>query len=136
MASPFDAAVKAAGAIHDRIMGETFEFHPMAVGNADVNSRAAITADPDRAIVLNLLAVWGNPSARTGSGAVRTIGVEPELPGHASDRPFISLDLSRLPYAPKRGDKVKRLANGQSYKIAEVLPSQPGFARLDLNVIG
>lgn len=136
MASPFDAAVKAAGLMHDRIMGETFEFHPMMHANSDVNARADLVADTSRAPVLNLVAVWGGPSARTGSGAVRTIGVQPELPGHASDRPFISLDLARLPYAAKPGDKVLRVANGQWCKVAEVLPSQPGFARLDLNYIG
>lgn len=136
MVSPFDAAVASAGLIHDRVMGETFEFHPMTRTDGDVNKRAAVVVDPARAVVLNLLAVWGDPSARAHSGAVRTVGVEAEQAGHATSRPFISLDVSRLPYEAARDDRIKRLATGKLYKLAEILPSQPGYARFDLNLIG
>lgn len=104
--------------------------------NSDVNARGAVAVDATRAVVSNLLAVWGDPSARANSGAVRTVGVEAEEGGHASSRPFISLELSRLPYSAARGDRVKRIKTGQTYKVAEILPSQPGFARFDLNLIG
>jgi hypothetical protein len=130
--TPFAAAARAAANAHDRIMGETFEFRPMML-SADVNARPVV--DPARAIVLDLLAVWGEPSARADSGPVRTPGVMPEKPGHASARPFLSLELARLPYAPQRGDIVVRVATAARYRVAEILPSTPGFARLDLNRI-
>jgi len=131
MTAPFAAAARVAAAIVDRTFGDTFAYHPMAVG-ADVNSRAA--PDPDRAIVTGLRLPFSAQGARVASGPTPTPGVKPERPGHASDRPFVSLDLSRLPYVPKKGDRL--LAdNGDLFRVAEIVPSTPGFARLDLNQI-
>jgi hypothetical protein len=132
MANPFVAAAAAAAATHDRVMGETFTFQPMARA-ADVD--APMSVDTGRAVVTGLLAVYGEPSARDASGPVRTPGVNVGHPGHASARPFISLALSRLSYRPRVGDRLTRDATGATYVIAEVLPSTPGFVRLDLNEI-
>lgn len=133
MASPFNAAMAAAAATHDSIMGEVFEFRPMKSAN-DKNAPGVV--DPDRAVVSNLSAAWGDSAARFHADAFREPGAKSERPGHASSRPFISLQLSRLPYEPKNGDFVVRLETDRKYKVAEVLPSSPGFVRLDLNLIG
>ena len=130
MPSPFAAATQAAAAAVDAIMGETFTFRPMK-RQADVSARPVI--DPDRLVRSGVVAIFGEPSARLDSGAVRTPGVKPEHPGHATSRPFVSLSRSRLPYAPEKDDIVIREATGVRYMIAEVLPSTPGFVRLDLN---
>lgn len=130
MTSPFDAAAASAAAAVDAVLGERFEYRPMR-RSADVNARFA--ADPSRAVVTGLLAVFGEPSARADAGPVRTPGVEAERPGHATARPFLALALSRLPYAPAVGDRVLRSATGVVYRVAEILPSHPGFVRLDLN---
>jgi hypothetical protein len=132
MTNPFAAAISAAAKVHDSIMGESFDYRPMAQTN-DVNAKPS--ADGTRAIVTGLRLPFGEPTARFDSGAMQTPGVRAERPGHATARPFVSLDLSLLPYAPKRGDRVLRVANGALYQIAEILPSTPGFARLDLNII-
>ena len=66
---------------------------------------------------------------------VRHVGVKPGHPAHASDRLFISLDLSPLPYAPRHGDRLLRVATGQFYHVADIQPSTPGFSQLDLNKI-
>lgn len=130
MPSPFAAATNAAAAAVDSYMGERFEYRPMKRA-ADVDARTSV--DTGRVVVLDLLAMWGDPSARDMSAAAREPGVKPEYPGHASTRPYIALELSRLPYAPVKGDIVVRKDTGDRFKVAEVLPSSPGFARLDLN---
>ncbi|MBR2117673.1 MAG: hypothetical protein IJ935_03170 [Afipia sp.] len=132
MASPFAAAVAAAAATHDAIMAETFEYHPMRSVDDPL---AAFGVDPDRAPVLDLLAPWGDSAARAHADAFREPGVKSERPGHATSRPFISLDLRRLPYESKLGDIIVRKVTLRKYKVAEVLPSSPGFVRLDLNRI-
>lgn len=130
MPSPFDAAISAAAATHDAIIGELFDYSPMM---AEPNVRPV--ADTGRAIVTDLLAPFGDSADRAFSGPVRTIGVQTERPGHASNRPYISLQLSRLPYAPADGDRLLRKKTGDLYQVAERLPSTPGFMRLDLNLI-
>lgn len=132
MASPFDVAVAAAAATHDAIMAEAFDYRPFAAA-ADVN--AVAQSDPGRAVVSGLLATWGDSAARVHGDAFREPGVKSERPGHASSRPFVSLDLARLPYQPRVGDRIVRLKTGGIYRVAEVLPSSPGFVRLDLNAV-
>lgn len=130
MSSPFDAAVAAAAATHDAIMSEAFAYHPMRAGS---DKNAPLSADPDRAVVPDLPATWGDSAARAHADAFREPGVKSERPGHASSRPFVSLWLSRLPYPPRAGDRLIRARTGETYRVAEVLPSSPGFVRLDLN---
>ncbi len=132
MTSPFAAAAAAAAKAHDAVMGERFDYRPMKRAT-DVN--AAPVIDPDRPVAEGVLMPFGEPSARADSGPVQTPGVTAQRPGHATVRPFVSLDLARLSYAPRAGDVLVRLAGGQRYRVAEVLPSTPGFARLDLNRI-
>lgn len=132
MPSPFAAAIKVAAATHDRIMGDTFDYLPMSAGN-DVNARPV--ADVARAIVTGLLLPFGASSARVHSGPVHTVGATAERPGIASDRPFVSLQLSLLPYPPRTGDRLRNVDTGELFRIAEILPSAPGLARLDLNQI-
>lgn len=132
MPSPFNAAMAAAAATHDSIIGESFEFYPMKPA-LDVNGRTG--ADPDRAIVLDLLAPWGDSAARAHADAFREPGVKSDRPGFATSRPFISIQMTRLPYRPIRGDQVVRKETGDRYRVAEVLPSSPGFLRLDLNLV-
>lgn len=132
MPSPFNAAMAAAAATHDSIIGELFQFYPMKPA-LDVNARPA--ADPDRAVVLDLLAPWGDSAARAHADAFREPGVKSERPGHATSRPFISIQMTRLPYRPSRGDQIVRKETGDRYRVAEVLPSSPGFLRLDLNLV-
>jgi hypothetical protein len=132
MPTPFAAATQAAAATVAAVMGESFDYIPMTTP-ADRNARPV--ADPERDVVRGLAAVWGAPSARADSGPVRTPGVTAERPGHASSRPFVSLPRARLPYDVRRGDRLQRLASGELYQVAEVLPSAPGHVRLDLNLI-
>ena len=131
MTAPFAAAARVAAAIVDRTFGDTFAYHPMATG-ADVNSRPA--PDPDRAIVTGLRLIFSAQGARAASGPTASPAMRVEKPGHASDRPFVALDLSLLPYAPCKGDRLLA-GNGDLFRVAEVVPSTPGFARLDLNQI-
>lgn len=130
MGNPFDAAVKAAAASSDAILAEPFTFTPMKFAN---NVSARPVRDESLAIVERVPCVWGEPASRVGAGAARQIGVKTENPGHASSRPFISLALSRLPYRPEKGFLVLREETGEKFRIAEVLPSTPGFVRCDLN---
>lgn len=133
MANPFDAAVKAAAASSDAIMAEPFTFTPMKRAS---NVSARDVRDETLPIAEHVLCVWGDPSARVGSGAVETVGVRAEKPGHASSRPFISLALSRLAGTrPQKGWIVLREQTGEKFRIAEVLPSHPGFVRCDLNFL-
>lgn len=132
MPNPFDAAAKAAAASSDAVLAEPFTFRPMKRG-ANVNTRDLV--DPALPVKTGVLCVFGEPSARVASGAVETVGVRAEKPGHASSRPFVSLALSRLPYRPQKGFVIEREATGEKFRIAEVLPSTPGFVRCDLNFL-
>lgn len=130
--SLFARAIGAAAVTADGVMGEAFEYRPMASG-PNVNARAIV--DVTRAIV-PFVAIYGEPFARAASGPVRTPGVDPQRQGHAahaSDRPFISLRLTLLPYAPRTGDQVMRVATGQVFSVAEILRDGFNLARLDLN---
>lgn len=133
MVSPFAAAVAAAAATADAIMADDFEFRPQS-DNGDVN--ASPTADAGRAII-TILGTYGEPAARAMGGPMSTmgIGVRAEMGAHTSDRPFVSIRLALLPYAPQRGDLVFRLATRKLYRIAEILLDGFGLARLDLNEI-
>lgn len=131
MPAPFAAAMRVAAATVDRIFGDTFDYLPMAAAG-DVNARPV--ADPDRAIVTGLRLPFSAQGNRAGTGPTPTPAVRPESPGHASDRPFVSLDLSLLPYAPRKHDRL-RADNGDLFRVAEIVPSVPGFVRLDLNQI-
>ena len=133
MPNPFDAAVKAAAASSDAILAEPFTFTPMKLA---LNVSARPLRDEAIAIFQHVPCVFGEPSARMGSGAVETVGVRPEKPGHASSRPFISLALSRLgDRRPEKGWLILRENTGEKFKVAEVLPSHPGFVRCDLNYL-
>jgi hypothetical protein len=132
MPSPFAAAAAAAAATHDRLLGDLFDYRPMKTGD-DPGLRPF--ADPDRAIVTDLRMPFSAATARAGSGPVNTPAVKPERPGHASDRPFVALQLSLLPYDPRKGDRLAHRDSGDLYRVAEVVPSIPGFVRLDLNQI-
>ena len=129
MSSPFDALTRVAAATHDAIMGEWFEIRPFA-SPADVNKRK--TSDGDREIK-RFRAPWGEPAARVNAGPTETVGVTPQRAAHNSARPYISLQLSLLPYRPSNGDQIFREKTGEILRVMDVLPSTPGFVRLDLN---
>jgi hypothetical protein len=61
--------------------------------------------------------------------------VQNERAGHSTARPYVSLDLARLPYRPKQGDQLTQEDTGRRFRIHEVLPSTPGFVRITLNGI-
>ncbi|MDQ2080481.1 hypothetical protein RA307_09840 [Xanthobacteraceae bacterium Astr-EGSB] len=131
MSSPFEAAFAAAAVTCDAVMAELFHYRPMTRGH-DVNGRPA----PDTArAATTILAIYGEPSARLGSGPVRTVGVDADRAAHANNRPFISIRLDQLPYAPADGDHAIRDKTGVTYRVAEILPGF-GVARLDLNRVG
>jgi hypothetical protein len=131
MSSPFAKLMAVAAATHDRVFGETFEFRPMGFV-ADVN--APRVADAVRAVT-QFAAPFGEAAARAFGGPFLQPGVQPQKPGHASTRPFIALDLSRLPYKPAVGDRIFSAERNILFEIAEIVPSQVGFVRLDLNRI-
>ncbi|MCB2106359.1 MAG: hypothetical protein KDE14_01605 [Rhodobacteraceae bacterium] len=129
MASPFARLAAVAAVTHDKVHGEAFEFRPMK-HQADRNAPRVV--DDSRPVV-TALAVWGDPAARAGAGPFHQVGVQPERAGHSTTRPYISLQLSRLPYRPSVGDLVWRQEAETLYRIFEVLPSTPGFVRISLN---
>ncbi|WP_316168956.1 MULTISPECIES: hypothetical protein [unclassified Bradyrhizobium] len=137
MPSPMQAAIAAASATHDMVMSDSFRYSPMKYG-ADKNAPTVV--DPDRAVAV-IRGKCGEYAARVNSGPFNQPGVKPERAGHASSRPYLSLRLSQLAYRPKQGDQVQALDDdglpiaGQLFRVAEVLPSTPGFVRLDLNRI-
>jgi hypothetical protein len=132
MPSPFARAVAAAAVTHDKIQGELFTFSPMKFG-ADKNAPTIV--DPDRPVVEHVLCPFGESSARAAAGPFHQVGVQPERAGHSSARPYVALDLSRMPYRPRPGDQVLQEDTGRRFRIHEVLPSTPGFVRLTLNGI-
>lgn len=129
MASLFDRIAAAAAATHDRVIGDLFDYIPMA-RPTDKNAREV--PDTSRAVATGLRLPFGNPTARAFSGPVRTVGVKAGMAEHATDRPFVSLQLSLLPYAPKELDRLRNVDTGELFQVAEILPSTPGFVRLDL----
>lgn len=131
MPSPFARVVAAAAVTHDRIQGETFTFTPQKY-QADRN--APRIDDPTRPVVTGVLAPYGDGAARAGAGPFHQVGVQPVRADHSTSRPYISLDLKRLPYRPLIGDLVMRELDGTVYRIFEVLPSTPGFVRISLNL--
>ncbi|WP_316197743.1 MULTISPECIES: hypothetical protein [unclassified Bradyrhizobium] len=132
MPSPFARAVAAAAVTHDRVHGDLFTFSPMSY-QSDRN--APLIPDPSRAVVAHVLCPFGETAARASAGAFAQPGVKPERAGHSTDRPYVSLDLSRLAWRPRTGDLVTQEATGRRFRIHEVLPSTPGFVRLTLNGI-
>jgi len=132
MASPFARAVAAAAVTHDRIQGERFTFAPMKHA-ADRN--APLIPDSSRDVVEHVLCPFGESSARAAAGPFHQVGVQPERASHSTVRPYVSLDLSRLPWRPKQGDLLTAEDSGRRFRIFEVLPSTPGFVRLTLNEI-
>jgi hypothetical protein len=135
MASPFAKAFAAAAATLDQHAADPFEYRPCKLAT-DVN--APTVADPDRAVT-RIVATFGEYAARVGAGPFNQPGVQPERGAVASSRPYLSIRLSLLPYRPRKGDQVAALDDngapipGSLFRVAEVLPSTPGYARLDLN---
>lgn len=129
MASPFDRAFAAAAVTHDNLAGEGFEFRPQKF---QTDRNAPTIVDPDRPVVAGVKCPYTDSAARIGAGPFRQVGVQPERAGHSSSRPNISLNLSRLPYRPRKGDHVFREATQTLFLIYEVLPSTPGFVRISL----
>jgi hypothetical protein len=121
-----------AAVTHDKIHGDTFEFRPMKHA-ADIN--APTVADPGRAIVPGLRCPFGNSAARAGAGPFHQVGVQPERAAHSTSRPYVSLQLSLLPYRPRQGDQILNEGTRELFRVFEVLPSSPGFVRLTLNGI-
>ncbi|WP_316234971.1 hypothetical protein [Bradyrhizobium sp. SZCCHNR1058] len=99
----------------------------------DTDRNAPHIPDLARSVVEHVLCPFGDSAARAGAGAFAQVGVKPERAGHSTSRPYLSLDLSRLPWRPRVGDLVTQEAGGQRYRIHEVLPSTPGFVRISLN---
>jgi len=131
MASPFDRAIAAAAVTHDVVMGEDFEIRPQKY---QTDRNAPRVEDPARAIA-TVRCPFVDAAARAGAGPFHQVGVQPERPGHSTTRPAISLDLSRLSYALGAGDLVFRKKTQTLYRVFEVLPSTPGFARISLNKV-
>jgi hypothetical protein len=131
MPSPFAKLMSVAAATCDPILGDAFEYRPM---KSAADPKAPKVADPDR-LVTQFVAPFGEAAARAMGGPFNQPGVQAQHPGHASTRPFISLDLSRLPYRPVAGDQIWSAEKNTLFKIAEIVPSQVGFVRLDLNII-
>jgi hypothetical protein len=130
MASPFARAFAAAAVTHDNLAGETFEFRPQKF---QTDRNAPMIADPDRLIVSGVKCPFGDSASRAGAGPFHQVGVQPERAAISTSRPYISLDLTRLPYRPRKGDLVFRDETETLYRIFEVLPSTPGFVRCTLN---
>jgi hypothetical protein len=137
MPSPMQAAIAAASATHDAIMADRWSYQPMK-HSADKN--APTVADTSR-LGKTIQGTFGEYAARVSGGPFKQPGVMPERPGHASSRPYLSIRLAQLPYRPRQGDQLQALDGeglpiaGQLFRVAEVLPSTPGFVRLDLNRI-
>lgn len=132
MASPFARAVAAAAVTHDKVQGDLFTFAPQKY---QTDRNAPLIPDGDRAVVEHVLCPFGESAARAASGPFHQVGVQPERAGHSTARPYVSLQLSRLPWRPRVGDVVTKEDDGRRFRIHEVLASTPGFVRLTLNGI-
>lgn len=139
MGTPFQDACAAASAAVDSTYCEPAIFRPMGAAGGDVNARQS--PDPDRPVwgddqtVRPFVAFFPEPYARAFSGPARVQGVKAEHPGHASERPYVDLALAQLPYKPRGGDQILRVATGQLFRIAEPKPDGTGRARCDVNLI-
>ncbi|NEW96640.1 hypothetical protein [Rhodopseudomonas sp. BR0G17] len=131
MASPFDRAIAAAAVTHDSIMGEAFEIRPQKF---QTDRNAPLIADPARGVV-TVKCPWVDAAARAGAGPFHQVGVQPERPGHSTSRPSISINMTLLPFALRQGDLVFRVKTQALYRVFELLPSTPGFARISLNKV-
>ncbi|WP_148287917.1 hypothetical protein [Rhodopseudomonas sp. B29] len=117
---------------HDRIQGELFTFAPMKY-QGDRN--APLIPDTARDVVQHVLCPFGESAARAGGGPFSQVGVQAERAAVATARPYVSLDLRRLPWRPRAGDALTAEDSGRRFRVHEVLPSTPGFVRLSLNEI-
>lgn len=136
MTSPFECELAAASAAVDEAFAdnEGWLYQPFASPGGDVNARGA--PDPDRP-QMQIQGVFIKPYARAFSVEARHQGLKPERPGHASARPQIDFDVTQLPYAPRNGDRVLRLADGTLYHVAELkFPMAGPRQQFDLNEIG
>lgn len=115
MPTPFREAAMLASQAVDDVYGEAFAYTPMRRAHPD----APFSADPSRAQTA-IVAAYHDAHARAGTGGVRTTGVEPGSPGHASLRPQISFAAAAIAYAPKSGDRLVRAATNEIYHVAEV----------------
>src|SRR4051812_35833422 len=109
-----DLAVNASAAI-DQVYGEAFVYRPMT-RVSDVN--APFGPDIERP-VKTITAAYMDKFARAISGPARVQGVRNEMPGHATDRPLISIDKDALPYDVRTGDRIERVKTGAVYQLAE-----------------
>ena len=132
MASPFARAVAAAAVTHDKVQGDLFTFVPQKY---QTDRNAPLIPDGDRVVVEHVLCPFGESAARAAAGPFHQVGVQPERAGHSTSRPYVSLQLARLPWRPRSGDVVTKEDDGRRFRIHEVLPSTPGFVRLTLNGI-
>jgi hypothetical protein len=132
MASPFARAVAAAAVTHDKIQGELFTFAPQKY---QTDRNAPLIPDTARDVVEHVLCPFGESAARAAAGPFNQVGVKVERAAHSTDRPYVSLQLSRLPWRPRQGDILTQEDSGRRFRVHEVLPSTPGFVRLTLNGI-
>ena len=130
MSSIFQQACIANSAAQDAVYGEPWTYIPMAAAAPnDVPG-----ADGTRAVT-PITASFFDLYARAFSGPARKQGVKVEKPGHASSRPVLDLDVTQLPFAIVRGDRVQRGSDNSLWEIAEPRPDGNGRAELDLNLI-
>jgi hypothetical protein len=113
MASPFERAFAAAAVTHDRLVGDPFTFAPMKY---DTERNAPLIPDQSRSVVQGVLCPFTESAARAGGGPFSQVGVQPERAAHATARPNISLDLSRLPWRPRIGDVVTQENTGRRFQ--------------------
>jgi hypothetical protein len=131
MASPFDALDALTQVAVDAVYGEDFRFEPRA-RSGDVNAPDA--PDAARAVVASVPGIYHAGAARGDSGPAHRVGVTAESPGVISTRPVLTVQASRLPWRPRTGDRVLRLATGQAFRIAEPKAGGNGARwTLDLN---
>ncbi len=129
MTTPFQDAVAASSAAVDAVYGEPYRYQPMT---CDTDPNARMIIDGSRA-VLTITCTMVDIYARADSAASRTQGVIPEKPGHASDRPSVSIDRVALPYDPRKGDRLTRLSDGVLFQVAEPRIRDTTRVFLDLN---
>jgi hypothetical protein len=114
MASPFARAFAAAAVTHDNLAGESFTFLPQKF---QTDRNAPMIGDPSRAIVAGVRVPFGDSAARAGAGPFHQVGVQPERPGHASARPYISLDL--VAPAVRAAQGRSRVARGNRHHFSD-----------------
>lgn len=127
-----DFSVMASATI-DEVYGEAFVYIPMT-RTSDVNASPMVSPDIDRP-VKTITAAYMDKFARAISGPARVQGVRNEMPGHATDRPFISIDKDALPYEVRTGDRIKRVKTGAVYQLAEPRRDDMQRTEADLTVV-